>query len=88
MEINYANFFSAGKPMPDLQSIVTHELGHLLGLDHSCSGTATSGMPACNQANTDYVNALMYPALGFNGAQGQVSRTIRTNDQQRANCLY
>lgn len=82
MEINYVNFFNGGQPVPDLQSIVTHELGHMLGLDHSCTGSGCSGAPS------EYVQAIMYPSLGFTGTAGQVKRSIGTNDQQRANCLY
>ena len=82
MEINYENYFYNGNPIPDLQSIVTHELGHMLGLDHSCNGAA------CNNAVADYVSAIMYPSLGFNGINGEVKRDIVKNDQERANCLY
>lgn len=82
MEINYQNYFVSGQPIPDLQSIVVHELGHILGLDHSCNGSACSGAP------DDYRNAVMYPALGFDGVYGRVKRDVATNDQERANCLY
>lgn len=82
MEINYQNYFVSGSPMPDLQSIVVHELGHILGLDHSCNGTG------CTSAPDNYRDAVMYPALGFDGIYGRVKRDVSTNDQERANCLY
>jgi hypothetical protein len=82
MEVNYQHYFVAGKPLPDLQSIILHELGHILGLDHSCNGSD------CEGASDDYVEAVMYPALGFDGIYGRVKRNLMNNDQQRANCLY
>ena len=82
MEINFQNFFNAGQKVPDLQSIVLHELGHLLGVDHSCSGNA------CASAPESYYEAVMYPSAGFNGNEGIAKRVIQLNDQQRANCLY
>jgi hypothetical protein len=82
MEINYQNYFNAGQPIPDLQSIMTHELGHMTGLNHSCTGTG------CTNASTDYTTALMYPSLGFDGTAGRIKRSLNNNDQERANCLY
>lgn len=82
MELNYVDFFRSGKPVPDLESIVLHELGHLLGLDHSCNGSA------CSSATDEYREAVMYPTLGFDGLSGRQRRTLNANDQGRANCLY
>jgi hypothetical protein len=82
MEINFQNYFNAGQPVPDLQSIVTHELGHMLGLNHSCTGSG------CDKAPSDYVSAMMYPSLGFDGTAGRLKRSLNSNDQERANCLY
>ncbi len=78
MELNYVNFYRAGTPTPDLQSIVTHELGHLLGLNHSCVGSGCSGAPA------DYSAAIMFPTFSI----GTQKRSLNTNDEGRANCLY
>jgi hypothetical protein len=88
IEVNFENFYNSGQPVPDLQSTLAHELGHLLGLKHSCSAGADRGIVACSGASDEYRDALMYPALGFYGNKGMVSRNLRTNDQQRANCLY
>lgn len=91
MEINYADFFVNGNKVPDLQSIVLHELGHVLGLNHSCEPTTTAGFPLCSESgiNPDYISASMYPVFGFNSAgQGQVKQSLGTDDEERVNCLY
>lgn len=90
MEINYENFFAGGK-QPDLQSIILHEFGHLLGLLHSCEGAAGNGIPGCNESGIsgDYLSAVMFPVIQFpDGVNGEQRRALKTNDQGRANCLY
>ena len=94
MEINYQNYFGGGQMVPDLQSIVLHELGHLGGLDHSCAsgGRNAKGaaVPDCGSASlpTDYYAAAMYPVMHFSGGQQIVHRTLEKNDQGRGNCLH
>ncbi|MGK5083397.1 matrixin family metalloprotease [Bdellovibrionota bacterium FG-1] len=92
MEVNYQYFFTAGHKIPDLQTIIAHELGHLLGLYHSCDmGSTKPGTPDCLSAklNTDYKRALMFPVFGFNeDLTGEQKRALASNDQGRANCLY
>lgn len=91
IDFNYQNFFVSGKKRPDLQSIILHEFGHMVGLNHSCEGSARAGVPSCTSPsiNTTYVQAVMYPTFSFDrlGA-GEIRRDLMENDQGRANCLY
>jgi hypothetical protein len=91
MELNYQNFFVAGQRQPDLRSIMVHELGHLLGLDHTCATGAKAGFPDCNQSSlsAEYFEAVMYPVIPFDSTgAGAVKRDLNRNDQGRAQCLY
>ena len=91
IELNYQDFFAPGKQQPDLQSIVLHELGHLVGVNHSCETYTKAGTPNCSAAgiSPDYLAASMYPVFGFNNLnQGTQRRDLGANDQGRANCLY
>jgi hypothetical protein len=91
IEINYENFFVAGKKSPDLKSIFIHEFGHLIGLDHSCSTKTLAGFPNCNDANMDqnYFEAVMFPVILFDSTgRGEQRHSLNRNDQGRANCLY
>lgn len=84
MALNYQYFFVSGKPQPDLESVILHELGHLLGLKHACG--PDMGI-SCD--NNEYREAVMYPSLGFGaGRVGLQKRSLSTNDMSRANCLY
>jgi len=92
IDVNYRDFFIDGKRVPDLVSIMTHEMGHLLGLDHSCTDrSGVSGNPQCNSSlPTSYLDAVMFPTFSFDDRTGTgiPRRDLTENDMGRANCLY
>ncbi len=91
MEINYMDFFIDGKKIPDLMSIMIHEFGHLLGLDHSCNTVQKAGYPLCSSPDlpAEYFDAVMFPVILFDDqGGGQQRRELLPNDMGRANCLY
>lgn len=85
-EVNFQNYFVSGQKQPDLTSIYVHELGHLIGIDHSCDADRP-GFPSCVGAPDDYLSAVMYPGVKFNGLIGEPRRQLNVNDKSRANCV-
>ncbi|MCC7440745.1 MAG: hypothetical protein IT285_03870 [Bdellovibrionales bacterium] len=92
IESNYENFFISNKPLPDTESIYLHEMGHLIGMDHSCAINSNSqGVPDCNDLNDShpYFVAVLFPSIFFpDGQNGEERRVLQANDMGRANCLY
>lgn len=90
MDFNFDDFNNDGQKKPDLQSIMLHELGHLLSMDHSC-GVNKPGLLQCDSPEMEqsFFSAVMFPTVSFpNGINGEIKRSLEENDQGRANCLY
>jgi hypothetical protein len=74
----------------DVESLLLHELGHVLGMLHSCNGSTDGSIdgtsaPACQSGlNSQYLEAVMFPFLEI----GQLRRKLQQNDYNRINCLY
>ena len=93
IEINVRDFFADGKPQPDATSILVHEVGHMLGLVHTCeSGSKDTGIPDCNKTSSlplSYRRAVMFPEFAvYQSGSGEVRSKLNSNDVGRANCLY
>ncbi len=79
-----------------LQTIVLHELGHALGLNHSCDGDphdASADYISCQKIspNHPYHLAVMYPSLMKrrpNTPFPEQKLTPTANDISRLECLY
>jgi hypothetical protein len=87
--LNFEGFNAPGKRLIDVESLLLHELGHVLGLLHSCNGSSGDAIdgtsaPPCGLAPTQYIDAVMFPFLEV----AQERRELRQNDYNRVNCLY
>jgi hypothetical protein len=73
-----------------LIGVMLHEMGHLIGLDHSCAdGNGPEFGPIGSVSCTDlpsshpYRLAIMNPSL-----EGQIKSVLGENDEKRLACLY
>jgi hypothetical protein len=92
--LNFDDYYGPGKMQIDLESQALHELGHVLGMLHSCNGSTANSVddttaPGCFKGGelavpAAYGDAVMFPFL----EEGQLRRELRQNDFDRVNCLY
>ncbi len=92
--LNFEDYNAPGKQRIDVESLMLHELGHVLGLLHSCNGSNGDAVdsttaPACfdkgePSAPYPYLQAVMFPFLSVH----QHKRALTENDFNRVNCLY
>jgi hypothetical protein len=80
--------FELGVKDEQIESVVLHELGHSLGLKHSCSpGVDAAEYISCLKVqevkNHPYQEAVMYPIIEV----GTIKNKLTENDLERAACI-
>ena len=87
--VSHPELRGAGMPYHDLQNAVTHEMGHLIGLDHTCTfqppapldNTGTP-IPDCADASPAVLATTMFPSAN----PGDIDKRTLAPDDQMAVC--
>jgi hypothetical protein len=94
-QVVYVNTSNVSMEPQQLQSVVLHELGHSLGLNHSCDGEGSGSDSYVGCAKIarghPYHTAIMYPWLGKRSPgsdPSEIKEQIQYNDSERTKCLY
>jgi len=90
--VTHSELRGGGQPFHDLQNAVTHEMGHLIGLDHTCylqppAPLDNNGIPIpdCQDASPDVLATTMFPSAN----PGDIDkRTLAPDDQQAVCDIY
>jgi hypothetical protein len=87
--LNFEGYNAPGRQRIDVESLLLHELGHVIGLLHSCNGSTNGAIdgtssPMCGSAPDAYTEAVMFPYLEVQ----QERRDLKQNDYDRINCIY
>ena len=87
--VSHPELRGGGQPFHDLQNAATHEMGHLIGLDHTCYLDPPAPLdqngnpiPDCADASPDVLATTMFPSAN----PGDIDKRTLAPDDQQAVC--